>query len=203
MITAVKGTLEAIGPDWAVVSLGGVSLKVSVPSSALEALGSPGDRVSLFTHLQVRQDGVALFGFPTTEARDLFELLQGVSGVGPRQALSLLSVMTPETLVSAVSSGDIDMFERAPGVGKKTASRIVLELKGKLQGEWGLITETRQQGEVIEPRRPAPGPGPSRKMETYLWRSAFAWPSSTWERCEGANRFTSVTRAHEVSLEGI
>ncbi len=150
MITAVKGTLEAIGPDWAVVSLGGVSLKVSVPSSALEALGSPGDRVSLFTHLQVRQDGVALFGFPTTEARDLFELLQGVSGVGPRQALSLLSVMTPETLVSAVSSGDIDMFERAPGVGKKTASRIVLELKGKLQGEWGLITETRQQGEVIE-----------------------------------------------------
>ena len=150
MITAVKGTLEAIGPDWAVVSLGGVSLKVSVPSSALEDLGSPGDRVSLFTHLQVRQDGVALFGFPTAEARDLFELLQGVSGVGPRQALSLLSAMAPETLVSAVSSGDIDMFERAPGVGKKTASRIVLELKGKLEGEWGLVTETSQQGEVIK-----------------------------------------------------
>ena len=150
MITSVKGTLESTGHDWVVVSLGGFSLKVSVPSSALEALGSPGDRVSLFTHLQVRQDGISLFGFPTVEARDLFELLHGVSGVGPRQALSLLSVMTPETLVSAVSSGDIEMFERAPGVGKKTASRIVLELKGKLEGEWGLVTETSQQGEVIE-----------------------------------------------------
>ena len=150
MITSVKGTLESTGHDWVVVSLGGFSLKVSVPSSALEALGSPGDRVSLFTHLQVRQDGISLFGFPTAEARDLFELLHSVSGVGPRQALSLLSVMTPETLVSAVSSGDIEMFERAPGVGKKTASRIVLELKGKLEGEWGLVTETSQQGEVIE-----------------------------------------------------
>lgn len=149
LISCIRGTLEGIGPDWVDVSVGSVTLRLSVPASAVEHLGKTGDAVRLYTSLQVRQDSLTLYGFPTEEARLAFDALVGISGVGPRLALSVLSQFTPESLASAVSAADVGVFSGVPGVGKKTASRIVLELKGKLDGEWA-VPAAAGGAEVIE-----------------------------------------------------
>ena len=150
LISSVVGTLQGVGPDWADVSLGGVTFRVSIPSSSAEHIGQTGDRVHFYTSLQVREDSLTLFGFPTEEYRLAFDALIDINGVGPRLALSVLSRFTPESLASTVSSGDTDAFSVVPGVGKKTASRIVLELKGKLEGEWALPPEAEGDVEVID-----------------------------------------------------
>ncbi|MBI4299416.1 MAG: Holliday junction branch migration protein RuvA [Chloroflexi bacterium] len=149
MITSIRGTLEAIGADWIVVRLGGISLQVHVPGSSIEELGHLGTTVQLFTYLRVREDELSLFGFTSEHARQLFELFLGVNGVGPRLALNILSSFTPESLAAAISSSDVEAFDHVPGVGKKMASRLVLELRGKLKKEWTLVSETSSQGEVV------------------------------------------------------
>ena len=150
LVSSVKGVLEAIGADWADVSLGGVTLRLSVPTGTAERLGQVGDEVRLFSSLQVREDSMTLYGFATEEARSAFETLIGVNGVGPRVALSVLSRLTPESLVEAIGAGDTGAFSGVPGVGKKTASRIVLELKGKLDGDWAVPMSSGGDGDVIE-----------------------------------------------------
>ena len=150
LISSVTGTLEGVGPDWAEISVGGITLRVSVPASGIEQLGQLGDRVRLFASLQVREDSLTLFGFQTEEARSAFEALIGINGVGPRLALSVLSRFAPDSLAAAVSSGDTDAFGGVPGVGKKTASRIILELKGKLEGIWAVPAADGGEREVIE-----------------------------------------------------
>ena len=109
-----------------------------------------GDRARLFTSLLVREDNLTLFGFLTEEHREAFEALLGINGVGPRLALSMLTQFTPGLLAEAVNSGDTDAFTRVPGVGKKTAGRIMLELKGKLVGDWAIDPMSRGEGEVID-----------------------------------------------------
>ena len=136
MITGIRGTLETIGPDWVTITVGGVSLQVSVPSSTIPTLGSTGTAVHLHTRLMVRDDSLVLHGFTTPEALTLFDLLIGVSGIGPRHAHSLLSALTPEALVSAIAAEDIKALAQAPGLGQRTAARIVVELKGKLDMVW-------------------------------------------------------------------
>ncbi len=138
LISSVRGTLEAVGADWADLLVGGFTFRLSVPAGTAERLGKAGEGVRLFTSLQVREESITLYGFATEEARFVFETLLSVNGVGPRVALSVLSRLTPESLVEAVRAGDTDAFSTVPGVGAKTASRIVLELKGKLDGEWAL-----------------------------------------------------------------
>ena len=133
MITGIRGTLETIGPDWVTITVGGVSLQVSVPSSTIPTLGSAGTAVHLHTRLMVRDDSLVLHGFTTPEALTLFDLLIGVSGIGPRHAHSLLSAHTPEALVSAVAAEDTKALAQAPGLGQRTAARIIVELKGKLE----------------------------------------------------------------------
>ncbi len=150
MITSVRGSLEKVGPAWAEIALGGVTVRVNVPPSEVERLGGLGDQVRLFTSLQVREDSLALYGFLTEEARQAFEALLGVNGIGPKLALSVLSALTPDELASAVASEDADAFKGIPGVGKKTASRIILELKGKLGKDWTVEPAVAGQGEVIE-----------------------------------------------------
>lgn len=132
MISAVKGSLEAKGPDWVDIAVGGVTLRLSVPAPTADELNSFGSIVSLYTSLQVREDSLNLYGFSTTEARSAFETLLGVNGIGPRVALSVLSRFMPDALAHAIESADTDAFATVPGIGKKTASRIVLELHGKL-----------------------------------------------------------------------
>ena len=136
MIRSVRGALEAVGPGWAIVNVGGVGLQVFVPASALASLGPVGSQVSLHTHLAVREGDITLYGFPSTEALRLFEMFLDVSGVGPRNALGLLSAMTPQALGHAIYTEDIRTLSSAPGVGKKTAARIILEVRGKLEESW-------------------------------------------------------------------
>jgi Holliday junction DNA helicase RuvA len=150
LISSIRGTLEDIGPDWADVLVGGLTFRINIPASAVEQLGHIGDPVRLLTSLQVREDSLTLFGFPTEEARLAFETLLGVNGVGPRVALSVLSRFTPDSLAAAVESGDTGAFSGVPGVGKKTASRIVLELKGKLSRDWAISSVTGGDGDAIE-----------------------------------------------------
>jgi Holliday junction DNA helicase RuvA len=132
VITGIEGTVADSGPDWLDVAVGGVTVRVNLPMSTAERLGAVGAPVKLLTTLQVRDDSLTLFGFPDREARAAFEMLIGVNGVGPRVALSVLSALAPESLALAVESGDTDAFTSVPGVGKRTASRILLELRGKL-----------------------------------------------------------------------
>ena len=150
MITSVKGVVEAAGVDWVDLAIGGVTVRVFVPASDAVRIGVPGDRVRLSTSLQVREESLTLFGFLTDDGRSVFEALIGVSGVGPRVALSVLSTLPPESLALAVASGDTDAFGGVAGVGSKLASRIVLELKGKLGEEWVVARGSPAATDVIE-----------------------------------------------------
>lgn len=136
MISAVRGALEQRGAGWVLVRIGGVSLKVYVPLPTLNELGAAGAEVHLHTHLIFKEDNITLYGFTTPEELSLFQTLITVSGVGPKLAVTILSVLNPEQLALAIASGNPDAINGVPGVGKKTAGRIILELKGKLEKEW-------------------------------------------------------------------
>ena len=142
LITSIRGLQEEKGNDWADVSLGGITFRISVPASSVEDLGSAGSQVRIFTSLQVREDSLNLYGFISREACQTFETLIGVNGVGPRVALSILSDFSPASLASAIESSDVIAFTRVPGIGKKTAARIVLELKGKLEETLAIIGDS-------------------------------------------------------------
>ncbi|MEO7126450.1 MAG: Holliday junction branch migration protein RuvA [Nakamurella sp.] len=130
MIASVRGTVAAVALDHVVIEVGGVGLSVRATPATLATLRR-GDEASLATTLVVREDSLTLFGFASVEAKELFELVQSVSGVGPRIALALLSVLEPDELRRALASGDTAALARTPGIGKKSAERLVLELRDK------------------------------------------------------------------------
>ncbi|MCS6881393.1 MAG: Holliday junction branch migration protein RuvA [Oscillochloridaceae bacterium] len=132
MIALLRGVVQHIGADHLIVETGGIGFQVFAPRPVLSAAGAPGDPIFLYTLLIVREDALSLYGFATLEQRALFESLLAVTGVGPRVALSLLSSGTPDEIRAAIAHGDTARLARVPGIGKKTAERIVLELKGKL-----------------------------------------------------------------------
>jgi len=132
MIGAVSGVLVETYPDGVLVDVNGVGYRVHAPASVLTRLPGAGERVRLHTHLHVREDALTLFGFTTAEERDLFEVLIGVNGIGPKGALAVLSVYAPDALRRAIIGEDVDALTLIPGVGKKTASRMILELKENL-----------------------------------------------------------------------
>jgi len=136
MIATLEGILEYRGDDSIIVNVGGIGFRVYVPSSTLNQLGAVKGKVSFYTHLHVREDNISLYGFASSEELALFKNLISVSGIGAKLALALLSALKPEQLVMAITSGDIDLLSQAPGIGKKMASRLVVELKGKLEKEW-------------------------------------------------------------------
>ena len=139
MIVALEGILESRGIDSVIIKVGSISFQVFVPSSILGQLGTVGDEVHLHTHLYLREDNVALYGFGSAEESRLFQNLISVSGIGPKVGLGLLSTLGAEQLASAIVSGNVDLLSQAPGLGKKTAGRIVLDLKSKLESEWGVL----------------------------------------------------------------
>jgi Holliday junction DNA helicase RuvA len=138
MIASIHGTLEARRADQAIVRVGGFSLRIFVPVSTQSRLGDPGSEVTLYTHFQVREDGMALYGFAAEAERDAFEQLINISGVGPKVGLALLGTMDAQGLYKAIADEDLQRLSLAPGVGKKLASRLVLELKGKLPSLTGI-----------------------------------------------------------------
>lgn len=132
MISSLYGTLEAIGDDHVVVRVGGVGLHVYVPATLHKSLGGRGSQIGLHTSLVVRENALTLYGFAEEEERALFEMLLGVSGIGPRMALAALSTLSVEMISNAVAREEAEVLTRVPGVGKKTAQKMVLELKGRL-----------------------------------------------------------------------
>ena len=131
MISLLTGTVRAINTDRLVVEVGGFGLSVLVTPATTTQL-TLGSQIQLFTSLVVREDSLTLFGFVNEESRTLFELVQTVSGIGPKVALSILGALTPEDLARAISQEDVGAIEKVPGIGRKGAQRLILELKGKL-----------------------------------------------------------------------
>ncbi|SDP21185.1 Holliday junction DNA helicase subunit RuvA [Nakamurella panacisegetis] len=131
MIASVRGTVTAITLDHVVVEVGGVGLAIRTTPSTLAGLRR-GEEARLATTLVVREDSLTLFGFASDESKELFELVQSVSGVGPKIALALIAVLEPEELRRALASGDYNTLTRAPGIGRKGAERLVLELRDKV-----------------------------------------------------------------------
>lgn len=133
MISYIKGILTQVSDGMAVIEAGGIGYGVFVSPSTISALGNLGDEVKIYTYMNVKEDGISLFGFYTKEEQSLFNLLISISGIGPKIALGVLDRLPPKALVSAIVTGDVKAFEKAPGIGKKTAQRIILELKDKFK----------------------------------------------------------------------
>lgn len=153
MIASVSGQLIHIGDGFVVVQVGGVGLEIYVPASVLSDRSRLGELVDIVTYLVVREDALTLYGFATLEEKATFQLLLGVPGVGPRLALSVINTLAPHVLANAVQQEDPDIISRVPGVGKKTAQKIVLELRGKLVAAdmpAGLAAISSLDTEVIE-----------------------------------------------------
>lgn len=129
MIAYLNGMLAGKGLDSIIVEVGGIGYRVLLSSRSIARLGNVGDRVMVITHLQVRDDGLTLYGFTHQEEKDLFMRLTAVSSVGPKVALSVLSTYDPAEVASAIAAEDLAAIQRVPGIGKKMAQRIVLELK--------------------------------------------------------------------------
>jgi Holliday junction DNA helicase RuvA len=132
VIAFLEGTVAEKAGDRVVLGVNGTGYEVLVPAPTLAKLPPPGRPAKLFTRLQVREDSMVLFGFATLDERSLFDLLVTVNGVGPKMALAILSVLNPDALRRAVTAGDVAAITLAPGVGKKLAGRVVLELKDRL-----------------------------------------------------------------------
>ena len=140
MISLLEGKVVEKSGDRVVMSVGGVGYELMVPAPALGRLPAVGRATRLFTRLQIRDDQILLYGFSSSEERRLFDNLVTVTGVGPNVALAILSVLTPEALRRAVSSGDTAALTLVPGVGKKVAGRVILDLKDKIGGAGEVVT---------------------------------------------------------------
>jgi Holliday junction DNA helicase RuvA len=132
MIASVRGLIQLIAHDHLVIETAGVGLQIFAPRPTLGALGPIGSEVFLYTQLIVREDALTLYGFSEPAQRAVFDVLLGISGVGPRVALSMLSAYSPDEIRATVARNDAAALARVPGIGKKTAERLLLELKGRL-----------------------------------------------------------------------
>ncbi len=136
MIAGLHGTLESLGGDGAIINVGGIGFRVYMPTSTLSSLGAIGEEVKLHTHLHLREDNATLYGFATADELRFFQTLLGVSGLGPKLALAMLSAMSVDKLTMAIATGSVDLLTIVPGIGKKVADRLVLELKDKIAAGW-------------------------------------------------------------------
>jgi Holliday junction DNA helicase RuvA len=135
MIASLTGIVLATGKDSLVIQVGGVGFRVSVPQALLDGLGGRTDELALFTHLHVRENELALYGFETEDELTLFRLLLTVSGIGPKAAMTLLSTLPADRLRAAIVQEDVAVLTRVPGIGPKTARKLAFELKDKLAEE--------------------------------------------------------------------
>jgi Holliday junction DNA helicase RuvA len=155
MISHLAGTVTAVAPEGAVVEVGGVGLLVQCTPGTLATL-RPGEQARVATSLVVREDALTLFGFATDDERDVFVLVQTASGIGPRLALAMLAVFTPDALRRAVLSEDVAALTRVPGIGRKGAQRIVLELAGRLGAPGSGSPAEASAGVASRPGGPVP-----------------------------------------------
>lgn len=133
MLAYIKGSLEMKFNNYVVIEVGGLGYKVFMSESAIEKLGNIGDMVKVHTHYHVREDDISIYGFLSNDELKMFELLIGVSGIGAKSAINMLSKITPSSFALAVITNDTSKLVKIPGIGAKTAARIILELKDKLK----------------------------------------------------------------------
>ena len=138
MLAYIKGKLEMKMTEYVVIDVGGLGYKIFMSEAGIEKLGNIGDTVKVHTYYRVREDDISIFGFNTLEELKMFELLLGVSGVGAKTALTMLTTCTPSEFALAVVTEDIKTLTSIPGIGPKSAKRIVLELKDKIKKEQGV-----------------------------------------------------------------
>lgn len=172
MIASVRGTVLSVRLDAAVVEVGGVGMLVQATPGTLATL-RPGHPAELFTTLVVREDSLTLFGFADADERDVFETVQTVSGIGPRLALAMLAVHTPDGLRAAVASGDLTALMRVPGIGRKGAQRICLELTDRLG------PPTAGAGAAPAPGGDAPGQAPPWRDQVVEALVGLGWQAKT------------------------
>lgn len=146
MIAFVKGNLELKSKGYIIIETGGIGYKIYMPDSAICKVGEVGSNVKVYTFMRVREDDISLYGFQTNEELRMFELLLSVSGIGAKGALTILSNVTPSQFALAVISNDVNVLKKLPGIGPKTAQRVILELKDKLKKEQDIV----QSGEKEE-----------------------------------------------------
>lgn len=155
MIALLTGTLHSKATDLVIVDVQGVGYSVMISAHTYKSLPSCGDRVALHIHTHVREDQISLFGFSTTDEKAIFLRLLSVSGIGPRLALGILSGLSPTDIVSVVSREDIDRLKAIPGVGKKTAERIMVDLRDKFLKEFPMLVAHSPKTSTIVPSTPA------------------------------------------------
>ena len=149
MLAYIKGILEMKMTGYIVIDVGGLGYKVFMSETGIEKLGNMGEQVKVHTHYRVREDDISIFGFNTLEELKMFELLINVSGVGAKTALAMLAVCEPSDFALAVISNDIGKLKKLPGIGPKTAQRIILELKDKLKTEEAIDDNVEELKEAI------------------------------------------------------
>ncbi|HIT73838.1 Holliday junction branch migration protein RuvA [Tyzzerella sp. An114] len=135
MISYIKGKLQYLSDSFVIIDNGGIGYKIFVSPKLMSNIGKIGDNVTVFTYMSVKDDGISLYGFENFEELEIFNKLITVSGIGPKGALGIISNLTPADFIMAVISDDVAAVSKAPGVGKKTAQRIILELKDKFKTE--------------------------------------------------------------------
>lgn len=146
MLAYIKGSLEMKFENYIVIDVGGLGYKVFMSEKAIEEIGNVGDIVKVHTHYRVREDDISIYGFKNNDELKMFELLLGVSGIGAKSAINMLSNITPSSFALAVITNDTSKLVKIPGIGAKSAARIVLELKDKLK----TIEATKQDNEEIK-----------------------------------------------------
>lgn len=141
MISYIKGKLEAKNLDNVVIEIGGIGYKIFMSATSMDRLGEVGTEVKVHTYMRVREDDISLYGFCTNEELKLFEQLLGVSGVGAKVALSILANISPSSFALAIITGDLNTLKSLPGIGAKSAQRMILELKDKMKTQEAIETE--------------------------------------------------------------
>lgn len=150
MLAYIKGILEIKTNGYIVVETAGIGYKVFMPQSTISKLGNIGDKIQVYTYMRVREDDISLFGFLNNEELRMFELLLGVSGIGAKGALNILSNITPSQFALAVISNDVAILKKVPGIGPKTAQRAILELKDKLKKEQEITALEGEETSTIQ-----------------------------------------------------
>ena len=135
MIAFIKGTVDSLSEGKMILESHGIGYELNIPASMFDAGIREGEELKIYTHMSVREDGISLFGFLSREDLEIYRMLIGVSGIGPKAALAVLSTLTADNLRFAVLSEDVQAIAKTPGIGKKTAERLILELKDKLSLE--------------------------------------------------------------------
>lgn len=191
MISYIRGSLERRAENFIIVESGGIGYQVFVSPATLARLPQAGAEVKVYTYLDVKEGGIALYGFSSAEEQEMFHKLLTVSGIGPKGALSFLAQLTPQQLILAILSDDVKTLCQAPGIGRKTAQRLVLELKDKFKTE-----EALEQGEMWQ-RELSPTGGTDARFEAIDAMMALGYSRNE------AGKAVSAVAAEGMTTEDI